>query len=254
MADIRRLWPPADPTLALVHWDLLAGALFHDAGEVSDSVKLTRPVLIGIRGAKLGDPEDHPLHCVPQYDDCYVLCSPGSMQSVLRGALHSYQANSKLSPDVDHDGRGDVGTIRPGRFVLRHDPNSAPYPVFFVTAPNGSGNLPCWRDVDHDQLISDADKAFSEAARGGPQEDERGCYSTQVLLHTGYDGPADSPHHSSISCLTMPLSALTIVWHEAQKYGGELDCFIVDAAKAMLLLDGVHADEITKPINMGNIA
>lgn len=246
--DTTRLWPPQNPAVACVHWDALAGALFKKYDATPGGFILRRPVLICIRGVEPYASESHPLRCIAAYDDTFVLIQVTSMPCVFKGATHSYQADSKLSPDVNHDGRGDVGTIRPGRFVL-HDTGSKPYPVFTVTRPDGSGRLPCWRDIDHDQVISDADKAFSELAHGGPQEDEHGTYSTDVLLHPGFDAPADSPHRSSISCLTLQVPALSIVRTAAKNNGGgTLDCFVVDVEDALAMLTPVPAPD--EPANI----
>lgn len=233
--NCRRLWPPDDPTLLCVHWNELAGALYRKFDAVPPGYIPTRPALICIRGVAPRESESHPLICKPQYDDTFVLIVPTSMPCVFPGATHSYQADSKLAVDINGDGRPDVGTIRPGRFVLRDD-GSMPYPVFTVTMPDGSGCLPCWRDIDHDQVISDADKAFSEAARGGPQENETGAYSTQVLLHSGFDAPANSPHHSSISCLTTQVRYLDVIRGSCRRFGGVLDCFVVDVEEVLQML------------------
>src|SRR5690348_1018975 len=160
MIDCRKLWPPADPSLAAVHWDELLGALYRKYDDVPAGYIQTRPALVCIRGVAPNETEDHPLRCIPAYDDTMVLLVPTSMPCVFRGATHSYQSDSKLAMDINGDGRPDVGTIRPGRFVL-NDTGSTPYPVFGVTMPDGSGRIACWRDIDHDQLISDADKTFS---------------------------------------------------------------------------------------------
>ena len=45
MTDCRKLWPPADPSLAAVHWDELLGALYRKYDYVPAGYIQTRPAL-----------------------------------------------------------------------------------------------------------------------------------------------------------------------------------------------------------------
>src|SRR4029078_5805849 len=103
---------------------------------------------------------------------------------VFPGATHAYQKNSKESPDANHDGVGDVGSILPGRFGMKLA--AGKYPVFVITMPHGSEKIPCVRDLNHD----------------GVPESDQGYFATGILFHCGYDAPSDSDHKSSIGCQT----------------------------------------------------
>jgi hypothetical protein len=208
--DARPLWPGSEPGESTTHWGWLAGELGAD-------FPLIRPFLIGIRGVAPREDETHELVARPAYDDSFVLLSPDPVPPYLfPGATHAYQLDSKLSPDVDGDGRGDVGTIRPGRFVLTLAVEK-PFPIFTLTmAGTGSGNIPCFRDTDHDGEYS-------------PAEITRSSLASAVLLHTGWDAPAASAHRSSIACQTCNASNLELVATHAKRHGGKVDYVLVDA-------------------------
>src|SRR5687767_1464168 len=148
MTSCAKLWPPNDPVRASRHWDHLAGVLLKRHGMVSEAggYALERPLLIGIRGAAPGDQETHELHARPAYDDGFVLVQKNTMPMLFRGATHAYQVASRAAPDEDGDGRGDVGSIRPGRYVLT-DTDSQPSPIFNVANPDGTTRIRCWRDL-----------------------------------------------------------------------------------------------------------
>src|SRR5690348_16434164 len=94
------LWPAERANEALLHWGFIAGRLGADPS-------LARPFLIGIRGAGPLDAETHqPVHR-PRYDYTYVLLTSNALPLVFPGATHAYQLDSRESPDVDGDGRGD---------------------------------------------------------------------------------------------------------------------------------------------------
>src|SRR5690349_13178212 len=110
VVNCSKLWP-ADGVSGLNHWGELAGKL-------GASPTLKRPFLIGLRGVTLNAQQTHqPVHA-PAYDDTFVLLAPGDAPVVFSGATHAYQKFSKLAPDNDGDGLGDVGSIRCGSFVL----------------------------------------------------------------------------------------------------------------------------------------
>lgn len=239
-----KLWPPDEPTLASVHWDMFAGALHGSP--------LTRPLLMGFRGAAPGDSVTHqPVH-KPAYDDAFVYCAPNSMPMVFRGATHAYQLDSKLSPDVSGDGRGDVGSIRPGTYLLK-DSGSQPHPIFLLTMPGGSGRIPCFRDTDHDGVISDAERERSEMLRQGSQVDSTGCYATAVLLHTGFDAPPGAEHRSSISCQTCSLKYLSILRDTARTFDGLIDYVLVNAWDAVAMVEQPPFTDLTSDAP-GNIS
>jgi hypothetical protein len=222
-----RLWPDkADRTLGQNHWSLLAGKL----GASFDPV-LPRPFLIGLRGAELGADETHPMRHRPAYDDTAVLLIRGFLPYIYPYSSHAYQLDSKLSPDVDGDGRGDVGSVRPGRYVLRRA-LLKPHPIFTVETTSGSSRIPVHRDTGkHDGVISPEEAKASEERRKGNQVDQGGDYATAVLWHTGYDAPANAAHRSSIACATSSLK-----WLEIMAEHPVIDYALINAWDALALL------------------
>ncbi len=218
------LWPT--PGSEGLHWRHIVGAV--------RGSQLTLPFLLAIRGAAPGDSHTHqPVHR-PAYDDTFVLLRAETIPHVFRGATHAYQRDSKLSPDEDGDGRGDVGSIRAaetdragwygGRYVLRLA-ISRPHPIFTVETSAGSSHIPAHRDFDHNGVISEAEAAKSEALRKGRQANASGCYATAVLMHTGFDAPPDAKHRSSIACLTAPLPDLELM----ARSGRTIEMMLVNA-------------------------
>ena len=227
IVDCAALWPENAIARELL-WP-------HIAGKLGFSAPLQRPVLICVRGAAPGEAQSHEMVARPRYDDTFALLPVGKPPTVFAGASHSYQVDSAISPDVNHDGRPDVGSIRPGRYVLT-DSKSEPYPIFYVRNQDGTDRIACFRDTDHDGKISEAEEAAAIAARGGPQEDDRGMYSTAVLVHSGWDAPPDSPHRSSISCLTMNVKHLAELREAARPYGGIVDCPLIEVSEVVELI------------------
>jgi hypothetical protein len=142
---------------------------------------------------------------------------------VFAGATHPYQRDSKLSPDVDGDGRGDVGCILPGVFELTLALEK-PYPVFTVTLPGGSSLIPAFRDTNHDGRYSAAE--LSQMS-----------FATAVLFHTGFDAPGDSEHRSSIACQTANVADLRYMASHARAFGRKIDYRLVDAVDAIALAE-----------------
>jgi len=256
MTSCAKLWPPDDPVLASVHWNLIAGALLKLHDLVPSGFVLERPLLIAIRGAAPGDPQTHEMHARPAYDDAFCLVQKTTMPMLFHGATHSYQFDSGLSPDEDGDRRGDVGSIRPGRYVLK-DKGARPYPIFEVTLPDGSGMISCWRDLGrHDGVIDASERARAETATKGHQVNAAGFYSTAVLMHTGWDAPPDSPHRSSISCLTANFRHLEVMQDAASRSERKIDCILIDAAELVAIVEQLPPidDEPTRRVGLGRVA
>lgn len=220
------IWPREDAGDDIVHWGFIAGRL-------GAPTTLSRPFLIGIRGAAPFDRETHQTVSRPKYDDTFVLLTGDAPPVVFAASTHAYQVDSREAPDVNHDGRPDVGSIRSGRYLLR-DMRTGGYPIFELTLPDGSKQIPAYRDTDHDGVISEAEARQAEQARPDPARpsDEVGSdgyYAVSVLLHTGFDAPADSAHRSSIACQTCSLKWLTLLSAAAKPSGGLIDYTLVNA-------------------------
>lgn len=224
MIACARLWPDPAPGNNWAHWVVIAeklGAVF----------PLRRAFLLCIRNVEPWATQTHPLEIVPRYNDTGVLLSanPQIPPAVFAMSSHAYQWNSRASPDIDGDGKGDVGTIKPGRFVahLRADK----YPVFELTLPDGNKNLPCLRDVTH---------------MGKPEAEST---ADSILIHWGYNAPADSTHSSSIGCWTMDGPELNLLKSEAAKADGAVDCCLELAENVLKLVpdESPKWDDETEP-------
>jgi len=207
------------------------------AGKLGADPSLPRPFLIGIRGIEVGKDITHPLVHAPKYDDTAILLVKGEEPVIFSFSTHAYQANSKLSPDTNRDGTPDVGSIRPGRFVMS-DPGIMPYPIFILTLPNGSGDLPAYRDFNHDTKLSEEEIQKSIDTKTGPQTNNDGCYANSVLWHTGYDAPPNSDHRSSISCQTSNVKWLQLARQKCiQMKTKYLDYVLINVEDVLSIFD-----------------
>lgn len=240
------LWPAPGPA-AFLHWHELATK----AGAIN--TPLARPCLLAIRGAAPGDAETHELEHKPSppYRDTGVLFVSGFDPYVFRMTTTAYQLGSKASPDLDGDGRGDVGSIRTGRYVL-HDLKAGEEVTFHVRNPDGTDEILAWRDVDGDGTVTPAERQRSEAAREGQQVGAGGAYATSILLHGGMDEPnaggAPPKHRFSIGCLTAPRDVRKLIAGAARPHGGQCDLFLVDAATLLPLVE-----KLEQPAALANL-
>lgn len=200
------LWPPATDGMGNEwgHWVVLCE-------RVGASFPLKRGFLLMIRGVEVFAAQSHETIIAPKYNDSFVLLHADGTTPplVFPGSTHAYQLNSKASPDVNHDGVGDVGTIKPGRYVAHA--RAGKYPCFEVTMPDGSPKLPCYRDLTHTGKLEEGD--FT---------------ADSILIHWGFDAPKDSDHSSSIGCLTTSGVWLRRLDAEARAHGGAIDLVLGD--------------------------
>jgi hypothetical protein len=124
-----------------------------------------------------------------RFDDTFVVLLPSGRVHEFRGATHPAQYASSISPDVNRDGRGDVGMIRPGNYMAVPNGNFKGRPSFHIKTMEGSGRLPGWRDTNQDGVYSPEELRASEA---------RGDGLTEVLFHRGNELSA-----TSIGCQTL---------------------------------------------------
>jgi hypothetical protein len=167
-------------------FDHYAAIIRANGGQVNPN---GQPSVLAIRGMSR-DGNQHDTTSNRRYDDTFVVLTPDGRARELRGATHPGQTRSSLSPDVNGDGVGDVGMIRPGNYTVVPNGPHRGAASFHVRTENGSGNIPGWRDTNHDGAFSDAERRASE---------RRGDTLTEILFHQGGDS---SP--ISIGCLTMP--------------------------------------------------
>lgn len=143
-------------------------------------------------------------------DEIVVFTKDGTVERFLGTTRPSQLVNpaGKLVPDVDGDGKKDLGTPRPGIYRA-----SGPWSwgVLGQSAPafrlldHGRDSLPAWRDLDGDGAFSPAEKAKSEA---------RGYRIGDVRIHYGFDSDGtivDGTIYSgpiSVGCQNIQLSDL----------------------------------------------
>lgn len=183
------------------------------------------PTVVGLRGVDLQG-RIHPTENrrSPErgqeggYDDTLIVLQPDGTIRRMAFSSHPFQNNSRLSPDVDRDGRGDVGTIRPGEYYARAGFSHAGDSAWSVrrqtetvgpdglprVAP-GDDHIPAWRDTDHDFKLSPAERTGSEGRlrnnSTAQTDSQMGDYATSVLFHQIRPGV---PTDSSIACQVMP--------------------------------------------------
>ncbi len=218
VVDTTLLWPPPDEGGGWAHWIVIAERL----GAASPP---QRPLLLGTRGVRLFEEKSHEPVARAAYDDTFVLIQHQPQDGVrftppamFPGSTHAYQTRSKASPDVNRDGEGDVGTIKPGDFcmTLRYD---GAYPFFVIFDRSGNENLPCFRDLNHDGKWED-----------GPYT------ANSILFHIGYDAPDDSHHRSSIGCQTARLPWLQLMASCAKDAGGKIDYMLRNVQDVLLVV------------------
>lgn len=247
IVNASKLWPsPAEDPVN--HWGELVGRV---AGMGFNP--LERAVLFCLRGLKLGDNETHEVIARPAYDDTFALLQAGKAPYVFSGASHPYQRDSKLSPDVTGDGRGDVGCIRARRYMGGNQWTGGvytlrlaletPHPIFTLTTSSGSERVPVIRDTDHDGRYSEAEDRASAERRGKPQTNDDGDYATAVLFHTGFDAPANAAHRSSIACQTCSLPHLEHLASVART----MTYYVVNGWELANVLDGSGDSDAPPP-------
>ncbi|HCF62627.1 MAG TPA: hypothetical protein DFS52_32145 [Myxococcales bacterium] len=147
-----------------------------------------KPTVLGIRGMRL-DGTRHETTNSRAYDDVFVVLTPSGRCYEFRGATHAGQTSSSAAPDVTRDGRGDIGLIGAGNYMVKPNGMYRGSPSFHVQTLGGSGSLAGWRDTNQDGVYSGAERRASE---------QRGDRITAVLFHPGN---ASSPR--SIGCQTL---------------------------------------------------
>ena len=152
--------------------------------------------VLGLRGLAV-DGANHATAFGHAFDDTIVVFRADGA-SVLRFAAstHPFELHGVAGvPDVNGDHVADVGMIRPGVYdVAGRDRLIAGVASYAVTQ-GGSGRLPGWRDVDHDGILTDAERSAAEQRHDG---------LTDILFHQG-DGPA-AP--AAVGCQVLPGDAI----------------------------------------------
>jgi hypothetical protein len=222
------------------------------ASFASNLFNLKRPLLLAIRGAKHGDKVTHDLHHrpAPPHDDGFVLLQRDAAPIVFDGSTHAFQRTSKLSPPQG------VGSVRPGHYVAHLKSGTDPEVVFHLKTPEGSGDLPAFRDWDRDGLVTVEEMRRSEAARSGQQVSAEGTFANAILIHGDLAEPArpdgtPAKHRSSIGCWTMPRKWRKVLADACRAAGGTtLDAVLDEAWDIVAALDDGDSDRPPPPENV----
>ena len=169
----------------------------------------TLPLLLGIRGLYPFARRAHPMTHARRYDDAFVLLTEVAAPYVFRGATHAYQLTSRDCPDLDHDQLGDVGSILPGRYVLRR--RSTELPIFQLLTPEGDERIPAARDLNHNGALERIEQELARTIKAGLQVAPGiGMFALDVLFHPGCETrvPGEARSFSSIGCQTAPAEAM----------------------------------------------
>jgi len=90
--------------------------------------------------------------------------------------------SSSTVPDVDKDGRKDLGIVRPGVYRAVGDVTFGlpghERTAFKIVTEEGEGGLPAWRDLSGDGVFSSSERTTSE---------ERGYTISGIYIHYGFD-------------------------------------------------------------------
>jgi len=116
------------------------------------------------------------------FDDAVVVLTADGRAVTLAVSTHPWERGSTSSPDVDGDGKGDVGMLAPGRYLAvarGADRNIAGLPTWHVLNPNGVDGLAGARNTDHDGVYSEREVAASKS---------RGDRLSAILFHKGGAG------------------------------------------------------------------
>ncbi|MFO0726543.1 MAG: peptidoglycan-binding domain-containing protein [Myxococcota bacterium] len=147
-----------------------------------------QPTVLGLRGISR-DTGTHDTTNARRYDDTFVVLQPNGKAYEFTGATHPGQLASSLPPDVNGDGRRDIGMINAGNYYAAPNGPHNGAASYVVTTNGRNGNIPGVRDTNGDGAYS-ADERAASARRG----DTIG----EILFHQGY-----SDHPKSIGCQTL---------------------------------------------------
>jgi hypothetical protein len=209
--DCRGLWPAdaSAPSERRAHY--LGFYQRFDRGPT------THPRLLALRGAYPFARKTHRMIHARRYDDAFVLITDQDAV-VFRGATHAYQRSFAKSS-------GAVASIRPGVYRMALAGSSPP--IFNLMTPSGDGNLPAFRDNDHDGVISESELAAALGAKGGLTEPGVGAIATEIQFHPGYETlKKPNERFSSIGCQTAPLPEL----ERLMQAGHAIDYVLANAA------------------------
>ncbi|MBX3205936.1 MAG: hypothetical protein KF764_12760 [Labilithrix sp.] len=172
-----------------------------------------QPLVIGIRGRDLAG-NVHETRVTQTLDDTLVVLTPDERVVRLAVSTHPWETTGNV-PDVDGDGHGDVGMIRPGKYLAVQREASRDIGgarTYHVLTEGGADRLPGYRNTDHDDAYSADEREAS---------DSRGDYLTAVLFHRGGEGTPPA-----VGCQVLDADGIRIL---AREGGARFDYLLVDA-------------------------
>jgi hypothetical protein len=151
--------------------------------------------VLGLRGLSV-DGAKHGTSFERSFDDTLIVLGADGVTALrFAASTHPFERKGVPGvPDVNGDRVADVGMIRPGVYDVAGRDRLIAGAASFVVTQGGAGKLPGWRDVDHDGLLTDDERAASERRNDG---------LTDVLFHQG-EGAAPP----AVGCQVLPASAI----------------------------------------------
>lgn len=183
--------------------------------------------VLGLRGIDLQN-KIHPTVARRSFDDTIVVMTANGVAVKIPYASYSFQLKSSQSADVNGDGTGDVGIIRPGEYFVtyrgmytshsdhRTDQSWQVWPRVTTRLPDGGvafnrssqDVVPMFRDTNHDGTIDNGEISASinrgktQAADWRKQVDSKvGDYGAGVFFHLA---------GSSLGCQVMSDNAYAV--------------------------------------------
>jgi hypothetical protein len=149
------------------------------------------------------------------FDDMLVVLTTDGRAVKLAVSTHPWERVSSSSPDVDRDGKGDVGMLLPGTYqaIARgSESNIAGLPTWHVVNVSGADGLPGVRNTEHGESYTQ-DEFDASASR----KDRL----TSILFHKGGDGAPNA-----IGCQVLEADGIAQLKELA---GDRFDYLLVDA-------------------------
>lgn len=168
------------------------------------AISTTTPTLVGVRSPNT--------RVAQKFDDKMVLLGLDHVATSFAASTHPWFERNAAAPDVDHDGKPDVGMLAPGTFHATLAGSTYGAPKFAVALHNGSGSLPGWRNTNGDDQYEPSEIAASE---------QRGDLLTAILVHAA--GPGSI---APIGCQVMAPADVNAV---AKIVGKSFDYVLIDA-------------------------
>lgn len=155
-------------------WNHYADIVRKHGGQVNPG---GQPTVLGLRQKNGGASSN--------YSDTFVVLHKNGKVEKFVGSTRPGQSSSSAATDGNRDGVGDVAMIRPGNYKAVANGSHGGMPSFHVVTKGGSGNIPTYRDLNHDGFYSASEKRYSIS---------HGLKATEILFHVGGSNP------SSIGC------------------------------------------------------